>query len=77
VSGEVEKLLTAEEVAELLGVCKLTVYEMARAGRIKRVELGLSGRAIRFRPSDVRAFVERSSTNAPTMVLHRRRRRVS
>jgi excisionase family DNA binding protein len=76
-SDVVEKLLTAEEVAEVLGISKLTVYQMARAGRIKRVELGLTGRAIRFRPSDVRAFVDAATTDSPTVFPHRRRRRVS
>lgn len=34
------KLLTAEEVAELLGVPKTWVYEQSRLGRIPTVTLG-------------------------------------
>jgi excisionase family DNA binding protein len=35
-----ETLLTAEQVAELLGVAKGWVYEQSRAGRIPTVTLG-------------------------------------
>lgn len=69
----IEKLLTAADVADVLGIHKLTVYELARAGRIKRVEIGHS---VRFRPRDVQAFIDGSTTSVPTAPLrsHRRRR---
>jgi len=76
-ADSVEKLLTADEVADLLGISKLTVYQMARAGRITRVELGMTGRAVRFRPSDIRAFSDGAATATPALMMHRRRRRVS
>jgi excisionase family DNA binding protein len=52
-----EKLLTAEEVALLLNVSTAWVYDHAdrKQPRIPCVRLGKS---VRFRPEDVRAFIE-------------------
>ena len=71
--ASVEKLLTAGDVADVLGIHKMTVYELARAGRIKRVEIG---HTVRFRPRDVQAFIDAATTSIPTSPLrsHRRRR---
>jgi excisionase family DNA binding protein len=49
------RLLTAEEVAELLGVSATWVYEQSRAGRIPTVRLG---RYRRYRPEAISAWVE-------------------
>ena len=72
----VEKLLTAADVAELLGIHKVTVYELARAGRIKRVEIG---HTVRFRPRDVQEFIDGATTAIRSAPLrsHRRRRRAT
>jgi excisionase family DNA binding protein len=52
-----EPLVKAEEVAEYLGLHKATVYRLAGAPHgIPTVEMKGS---LRFRPSDVRAYVER------------------
>lgn len=48
-----EPLLTAEEVGEILKVPTKSVYELP----IKRVRI--SRRRIRWRPADVRDFIER------------------
>jgi excisionase family DNA binding protein len=53
----VERLLTVEEVAEILSVSSAWVYDHAdrKRPRIPSVRLG---KAVRFRPEDVRAFIE-------------------
>jgi excisionase family DNA binding protein len=48
-------LLTAAEVAELLGVPKSWVYEQSRAGRIPTVTLG---RYRRYRRAAIEGWVE-------------------
>lgn len=48
-------LLTASEVAELLGVPKSWVYEQSRSGRIPTVTLG---RYRRYRREAIEAWVE-------------------
>jgi excisionase family DNA binding protein len=53
--GEVTgSLLTADQVAELLGVPKTWVYEQSRAGRIPTVTLG---RYRRYRREAIEAWV--------------------
>jgi excisionase family DNA binding protein len=58
------RLMTAAEVAEMLGVPKSWVYEQSRAGRIPTVALG---RYRRFREEAVAAWVEQleSSSRRP------------
>ncbi len=50
---DVEPLLTAADVAEILKVPVKSVYEMP----IRRVRIGT--RRIRWRPADVREFIDR------------------
>lgn len=52
-------LLTASEVAELLGVPKSWVYEQSRAGRIPTVTLG---RYRRYRREAIEAWVAELET---------------
>lgn len=52
-----EPLLTAEEVAEILSMRADAVYELP----IQRVKI--SSRRIRWRPADVRAFIQRRLTD--------------
>jgi excisionase family DNA binding protein len=61
----VDRLLTAEEVAQQLGVRTDWVWAQARAGRVPHVRLG---RYRRFRESALEAWVcglEAASTKAP------------
>jgi len=51
-----ESLLTADEVATMLGVPKSWVYEQSRAGRIPTVTLG---RYRRYRREAIEAWVGR------------------
>jgi excisionase family DNA binding protein len=52
-------LLTAEQVAQLLGVPKTWVYEQSRKGSIPTVTLG---RYRRYRAEAIEAWVERLET---------------
>jgi excisionase family DNA binding protein len=59
-----ESLLTAQEVADLLGVARSWVYEQSRRGRIPTVTLG---RYRRYRREAIEAWVkdlERELANA-------------
>ena len=55
-------LLTAEEVAERLGVTKEWVWAQARAGRIPHVRLG---RYCRFREEAIEAWVIQLESTPP------------
>jgi excisionase family DNA binding protein len=55
----VDRLMTAGEVGELLGVPTSWVYEQSRLGRIPTVTLG---RYRRYRRSAIEAWVERLET---------------
>ena len=50
-----ERLLTPDEVAELLKVSRFRVYELGRTGALPAVRLG---RQVRFNPAVLRAFIE-------------------
>jgi excisionase family DNA binding protein len=62
-----ERLLTARQVADQLGLSVETVLRWARQGRIPAVYL--SNRAIRFRQDDVDAYVEQVSSRRPRASL--------
>lgn len=49
------KLLTVEQLAERLAVNPMTVRRMVNRGQLPAVRIG---RAIRFKPADVDAFLE-------------------
>lgn len=55
-----EALLRAEDVARTLGVTRSTVYNLAKTGVIRSVTFKTKGDrlTIRFRPEDVRDFIE-------------------
>jgi excisionase family DNA binding protein len=49
-------LLTADQVAEQLGITRRFVWRLAREDKLPRVELG--PKCVRFDPADVDAFIE-------------------
>jgi excisionase family DNA binding protein len=51
-----ERLLTINEVCELLGISRASVYGLMRAGELTPVRVG---ERARFEPVDVRAYIER------------------
>jgi excisionase family DNA binding protein len=61
-----DRLLTAEEIAERLGMRTDWVWAQARAGRIPHVRLG---RYRRFRESAIEAWVSELETGGTTATL--------
>lgn len=51
-----DRLLTAAEVAELLGFSAATILDWAEAGKLPHFKI--NGRALRFRESEVEAWLE-------------------
>ena len=49
-------LLSVNEVAELLGISRPTVYALIRRGELVPIRVG---ERARFEPADVRAYLER------------------
>lgn len=56
-------LLTIGQTAEALAVCERTVWLMTRRGDLPAVKIG---RAVRYDPADVRAFIERQKQETNT-----------
>lgn len=56
----VEQLMTPDEVAQLLNVPRATVMDLAqgRGGAQALPAVHINSRVVRFKPDDVRAFVE-------------------
>lgn len=52
-----EKLLSAQQVADLLGMHPKTLYKRLRENRIALNFVQLSGRSIAFRPKDVEMYL--------------------
>jgi excisionase family DNA binding protein len=52
-----EPLLTVADVCKLLAVSKQTLYRLLRAGELTPSRVG---DRLRFRPDDVRAYLERN-----------------
>lgn len=53
-TAPLEALLTAEDVARLLGVSESLVYKLRRENKIRAIRIGA---LLRFRPADVRSYV--------------------
>ncbi|HWA97336.1 MAG TPA: helix-turn-helix domain-containing protein [Pirellulales bacterium] len=58
-STDPDALLTVRDVAERLKVSTRTIQTMTKAGELPTVRIR---RAVRFRPADVRAFVDRGDS---------------
>lgn len=52
---EIEQLMKASDVAEILQVTPTAIYQMKARGQLKPVDLGI--RSVRFRREDVQALV--------------------
>ncbi len=65
-----EPLLTADEVAAHLAVDATTVYRLASRAELPSIDV--APRVLRFRPEDVRAFLDRRTrTGAPSSRVQR------
>jgi excisionase family DNA binding protein len=51
------RLLSVQQVSDLLQISRSAVYDAVRTGKLRKVPLNGFGKT-RFRPSDVAAFVE-------------------
>ena len=56
-----KRLLTANEVAEILGAARQTIYQWALQGKLPAVR---SGDFVRFDPDDVQAWIDEHRTSA-------------
>jgi excisionase family DNA binding protein len=63
-----ERLVTARELAELLGISTATVLDWWEAGRLPGFKL--NGHAVRFRPSEVETWLE-EQRRGPVVALQR------
>jgi excisionase family DNA binding protein len=52
------RLLTLNEVAEVLACSRSQVYKMAAEGVLESIQLPLTARGLRFRSADVLAIIE-------------------
>lgn len=69
-----EKLMTVKEVANILGFSEIGIYQAVFRKRLPCVKI--SKRALRFRPSDIQAFIESKLQPAePTEVKQPSRRK--
>ena len=50
-------ILTADEAAKLLGICRRTLCRIAADGQIPHFKIG---KVVRFRVSELRTYLERS-----------------
>lgn len=57
-AGTIKGMMTAEQVAKQLGVSAWTVLKLARAKQLPSYHF--SKRTVRFKYSDVQAFIERT-----------------
>lgn len=55
-----EGWLTVKTAAEALGLSASTVYDLVAAGELACYRIGLNRGRIRFRPSDLDAYLEKS-----------------
>jgi excisionase family DNA binding protein len=57
-----DRLLSAAEVAELLGFSSSWVLDRFEAGDLPGIRFGRKGARVRFDPSDVNAFLDKRRT---------------
>jgi len=57
-------LLTASEVARILGLGTSTIYQLIRQGALASVRFG---RAVRVLPDDLQAFIEANRVNTSSL----------
>lgn len=58
-----QKLMTVEEVSDLLSVKKSTIYQWTHIGFIPHIKLG---NKVRFRESDIEAWLEKRAVKGRT-----------
>lgn len=56
-----EKLLTVNDVAEMLSLSKFAVYDMVYKDKIPYVRLGSTGKVVRFDRQKINAWLNKNS----------------
>ena len=56
-----EKLLSVNQLADILGLKKITIYEWVRINKIPFIKLG---KRVLFQPSDVEEFIKTNRKEA-------------
>ncbi|MGB7731841.1 MAG: helix-turn-helix domain-containing protein [Candidatus Acidiferrum sp.] len=69
-----DKLLSARQVAEHLGMHPKTLYKALREDRLALQFIRLKGRSIAFRPRDVEAFLSEREVNRSGGGIRKRRK---
>jgi excisionase family DNA binding protein len=69
-----EKLLSARQVAEYLGMHLKTLYKALRENRMALKFVRLQGRTIAFRPKDVEAYLSEREVNRTGDGIRKRRK---
>lgn len=64
---QLENYLTAEQIAERLGITEKTVQRWTRAGKLPR-PYRLSRRVVRYRESEIARAIERHKQREPSHV---------
>lgn len=54
-----ESLYTVDQVAEIVGLKRATIYSLVREGKIPHIRLG---RAVRFRPASIEEWLRDSES---------------
>jgi excisionase family DNA binding protein len=62
-----EKLLSVDELSEILGVTKATIYSWTSRNKIPHIKL--SKRLLKFRKNDIEAWIARRAVSADTPFL--------
>jgi excisionase family DNA binding protein len=60
-----EKLLNVNQLADILGLKKITIYEWVRSNKIPFVKLG---KRVLFQPSDVEEFIKKNRVERQSAV---------
>ena len=60
----IEKLLSVDEVSEMLGVTKATIYSWTSRNKIPHIKL--SKRLLKFRKNDIEAWIAKRAVGADT-----------
>jgi len=70
-----EKLLDIDELSQILGVKKSTVYNWISQNKIPHIKIGK--RILKFRAKDIEAWIEAKSVNysKPDFILNNEKRR--
>lgn len=73
-SGCMEPLLSVNQLAEILGLRPITIYEWVQARKIPFVKLG---KRVLFRPKDIESFIESNRVSYRTNVINRKKTNTS